>query len=37
MTKVTLFGQIIQKIDRSLFKKLAQEHQSDKHQRGFDS
>lgn len=37
MTKVTLFGQIIQKIDRSLFKKLAQEHQSDKHQKGFDS
>jgi len=37
MSKITLLGQIIQKIDRSIFKKLVKEHQTDKHQKGFDS
>jgi len=37
MSKITLFGQIIQRLDRSLFKKLVKEHQTDKHQKGFDS
>jgi len=37
MSKITLFGQIIQKLDRSLFKKLVKKHQTDKHQKGFDS
>ncbi len=31
MTKVTLFGQIIQKLDRSIFKKkLVKKHKIDK-------
>ena len=37
MSKITLFGQIIQKLDRSIFKKLVKEHKNDKHQKGFDS
>jgi len=37
MSKITLFGQIIQKLDLSIFKKLVQEHKTDKHQKGFDS
>ena len=37
MSKITLFGQIIQKIDRRLFKKQVTEHKTDKHQKGFDS
>ena len=37
MTKVTLFGQIIQKLDRSIFKNLVKKHDTDKHQKGFDS
>lgn len=37
MTKVTLFGQIIQKLDRSIFKNLVKKHNTDKHQKGFDS
>lgn len=37
MSNITLFGQIIQKIDRSIFKKLVKEHKTDKHQKGFDS
>ena len=37
MSKITLFGQIIQKLDRSIFKKLVKEHKTDKHQKGFDS
>ena len=34
---VTLFSQIISKLDRSKFKKLVKTHKSDKHQKGFDS
>jgi len=37
MSKITLFGQIIQKLDRSIFKNLVKEHNTDKHQKGFDS
>lgn len=37
MSKITLFGQIIQKLDRSIFKKLVKDHKTDKHQKGFDS
>ena len=37
MTKVTLFSQIISKIDRLSFKKLVKKYESDKHQKGFDS
>lgn len=37
MSKITLFAQIIQKLDRSIFRKLVKEHKTDKHQKGFDS
>lgn len=37
MLNITLFSQIIGKLDRSRFKKLVTEHNSDKHQKGFDS
>lgn len=37
MTNITLFGQIIQKLDRSIFNKLAKEHKTDKHEKGFNS
>jgi hypothetical protein len=37
MTNVTLFSQIISKLDRTKFKKLVQQHNSDKHCKGFDS
>ncbi|MBG6112258.1 hypothetical protein H4V97_001443 [Flavobacterium sp. CG_23.5] len=37
MTNVTLFSQIISKLDRSKFNKLVVEKQSDKHQKGFSS
>jgi len=37
MTKLTLFSQIISRLDRSRFKKLIVTHRSDKHQKGFDS
>ena len=37
MSKITLFGQIIQRLDRSIFNKLVNEHQTDKHQKGFNS
>ncbi len=37
MTKLTLFSQIISKLDRSKFRKLVVARQSDKHQKGFDS
>lgn len=37
MTNVTLFSQIISKLDRSSFKKLVSLHQTDKHQKGFTS
>jgi len=37
MVNITLFSQIISKLDRSTFKKLVKSHKSDKHQKGFDS
>jgi len=37
MSKITLFGQIIQRLDRSIFNKLVKKHQTDKHQKGFNS
>lgn len=36
-TNVTLFGQIIQTLDRFSFKKLVAQHQTDKHQKGINS
>jgi len=37
MTNITLFSQIIQKLDRSSFNKLVKEKQTDKYSKGFDS
>ncbi|MEM9341142.1 MAG: DUF4372 domain-containing protein, partial [Bacteroidota bacterium] len=37
MSNVTLFSQIIHKIDRSLFNSLVSEKQSDKGCKGFNS
>jgi len=37
MTNITLFGQIISKLDGLKFKKLVSEHQTDKHQKGYNS
>ena len=37
MVNVTLFSQIISKLDSSKFKKLVKTHQTDKHQKGFNS
>lgn len=37
MSKVTLFAQIIGKLDRSKFSKLVATRESDKHQKGFNS
>jgi len=37
MAKITLFGQIIQKLDRSIFKRIVKVHNSDKYNKGFDS
>jgi hypothetical protein len=37
MANISLFGQIIQRIDRSIFNKLVKKHQTDKHQKGFNS
>lgn len=37
MVNVTLFSQIISKLDSSRFKKLVKIHQTDKHQKGFTS
>ena len=37
MSNITLFGQIIQKLDRSIFNKLVKIRNTDKHQKGFDS
>lgn len=37
MLNITLFSQIISKLDNSKFKKLVKLRQSDKHQKGFDS
>lgn len=37
MSNITLFSQIIGKLDRAKFKKLVSIHQSDKHVKGFNS
>ncbi len=37
MINITLFSQIISKLDTTKFKKLVKSHQSDKHQKGFNS
>ena len=37
MTNVTLFGQIITKLDRYTFKKIVEKYQSDKHNKGINS
>ena len=37
MTNVTLFSQIISKLDRIKFSKLVEEKQTDKHQKGYNS
>lgn len=37
MVKVTLFSQIISKLDNTKFKSLVKDHQTDKHQKGFNS
>lgn len=37
MCKITLFSQIIQKIDRTIFKKLVKDMQTDKGCKGYDS
>lgn len=37
MVKVTLFSQIISKLERSEFKSLVKRHGTDKHQKGFNS
>jgi hypothetical protein len=37
MTNITLFSQIISKLDRRSFTKLVEEQESDKHQKGYNS
>jgi Transposase DDE domain/Domain of unknown function (DUF4372) len=37
MVKLTLFSQIISKLDRSKFNRLVEEKQTDKHQKGYNS
>jgi hypothetical protein len=37
MTNITLFSQIISKLDRRSFFKLVETHQTDKHQKGYNS
>lgn len=37
MSKITLFSQIISKLDRSIFNRLTAQHQTDKHQKGYNS
>lgn len=37
MTNITLFSQIISKLDRSIFNNLVRKHKTDKHQKGFNS
>ena len=37
MLNITLFSQIIQKLDRSKFNRLVEKHQTDKHQKGYTS
>lgn len=37
MVNITLISQIISKLDSSKFKKIVKSHQTDKHQKGFNS
>lgn len=37
MANLTLFSQIVTKLDRSIFSKLVNKHQTDKHQKGYNS
>lgn len=37
MSKITLFSQIISRLDHSIFQKLVKDKQTDKHQKGFNS
>lgn len=37
MSKVTLFSQIIARLDKSIFNRLVKKHGTDKHQKGYDS
>ncbi len=37
MTNLTLFSQIISTLDRSIFRKLVKEKQTEKHQKGYNS
>ena len=37
MTNITLFSQIISKLDRSIFNKIVRKRQTDKHNKGFNS
>lgn len=37
MTNINLFSQIISRLDKSSFKKIVKEKQTDKHQKGFNS
>lgn len=37
MSNITLFAQILGKLDRRIFNKLVRQHQSDKHSKGFSS
>jgi len=37
MSNLTLFSQIVSKLDRFKFNKIVQDHQSDKHQKGYSS
>jgi hypothetical protein len=37
MSKLTLFAQIISKLDNTKFKKVVAKHQTDKHHKGYDS
>ncbi|MEI6865063.1 DUF4372 domain-containing protein [Flavicella sp.] len=37
MSDITLFGQIIQKLDRSIFNKHVKDHKTDKYEKGFNS
>ncbi len=37
MVNITLFSQIIQKLDRSSFNKLVKEQKTDKYNKGFNS
>src|SRR3972149_4131080 len=37
MANVTLFSQIISKLEKQIFKKIVEEKQTDKHQKGYNS